>query len=181
MPAPRFWQTATLHFEPPCPPLPTPTMQPSAPPLACAVRGRACQLQARRCCVGRPRELVLRVNLKRYGSSRFDDKLHPPSGASTTCRSAMVECRSTAGSRANGTRFLLASLQLQACRCAPLPTSFTSLQGGGLPPRRVQPGPTRPCCAAPSPPARSGCLCGTLIAARASNSPSRCAGRWCDV
>ena len=114
---------------------------------------------------------------KRYGSSRFDDKLHPPSGASTTCRSAMVECRSTAGSRANGTRFLLASLQLQACRCAPLPTSFTSLQGGGLPPRRVQPGPTRPCCAAPSPPARSGCLCGTLIAARASNSPSRCAGR----
>ena len=147
------------------------------PPLACAVRGRACQLQARRCCVGRPRELVLRVNLKRYGSSRLDDKLHPPSGASTTCRSAMVECRSTAGSRANGTRFLLASLQLQACRCAPLPTSFTSLQGGGLPPRRVQPGPTRPCCAALSPPARSGCLCGTLIAARASNTPSRCAGR----
>ena len=88
-------------------------MQPSAPPLACAVRGRACQLQARRCCVGRPRELVLRVNLKRYGSSRLDDKLHPPWGEPRQPAEAQW---SSAGRRPGAERTGLA-FYLPACSC----------------------------------------------------------------
>ena len=98
------------------------------PPLACAVRGRACQLQARRCCVGRPRELVLRVNLKRYGSSRLDDKLHPPSGASTTCRSAGGRCRSAAGSRSKWTLLPPAAGE----PAAPLPSPSLRLGPHGI-------------------------------------------------
>ena len=178
---PIFQLPTTCHKHGISPPPQRPQWSLQRSPLVVPIRWRACRLLARRCCGVPLWKLMLLLGVKRLGCRRLPDNLSLPSGASTTCRSAGGRCRSAAGSRANGTRFLLASLQLQACRCAPLPTSFTSLQGGGLPPCRVQPGPTRPCCAAPSPPARSGCLCGTLIAARASNSPSRCAGRWCDV
>ena len=60
--------------------------------------------------------------------------------------------------------------------CPHLAFAWTPMAFGSSWPLSVHPRPTRPCCAAPSPPARSGCLCGTLIAARASNTPSRCAG-----
>ena len=60
--------------------------------------------------------------------------------------------------------------------CPHLASAWTPMAFGSSWPLSVHPRPTRPCCAAPSPPARSGCLCGTLIAARASNTPSRCAG-----
>ena len=140
------------------------------------LRWRACRLLARRCRGGRRRKLELLLNRKRLASRCLADNLSVLSGAATTCRSAGGRRRSAAGSRSKWTLLPPAAGE----PAAPLPSPSLRLGPHGvwfqLAPQRVHPRPTRPCCAAPSPPARSGCLCGTLIAARASNTPSRCAG-----
>ena len=182
MPAPRFWKTATLHVDPPCP--------------LRAINGGYCPWRCGELTAWlevilpadapAPARLTSRLG---FPTSEWRRRHAAPPSRPTPSETlvefvvGVSDLRPQFSSTTSGSlEGHAASQSAAAGEQARPPTCLLHLcLGGGLPPCGVPPRPTRQGCATPGLPALFRCLAGTLIAARASNSPSRCAGRWCDV